>query len=77
MLKICTEDETTGAEGEKVPIKGGSLIEVFHEGVKDVPLYGATPPAVGAEGKGMSMANMGSAWVAMNGAIDQPGWGKF
>ena len=66
----------TGTDGEKFKIGGGSIVEVSHESVRDVPIYGATPPGTGTKGKGLSMVSVGQAWVAMNGAIDQPGWGK-
>lgn len=76
MLKLCTEDELTGPDGANFPVKGGTIVEVSHNAVRDVPMFGGTPPEVGAQGKGLQMVSVGQAWVAMNGAIDQPGWGK-
>lgn len=76
MFKLCTENELTTAKGEKLPIKGGSLIEVIHDDVRDVPMFGNQPPGTGTDMKGLSMVNVTEAWKDMNNAIEQPGWGK-
>ena len=76
MFKVCTEDEITTAKGEKLSLKGGSLIEVVHGDVKDVPVFGNQPPGTGTDQKGITMMNVEEAWKDMNAAIDQPEWGK-
>lgn len=69
MFKICTENEMSNSKGEKVPLKGGSFIEVVHEDVRDVPMYGAEPPGTGTAGKGLALSNYAEAWKNMNEAI--------
>jgi len=76
MFKLCTENELTTAKGEKLPIKGGSLIEVVHDDVREVTMFGNQPPGTGTDMKGLSMVNVTEAWKDMNLAIEQPGWGK-
>lgn len=76
MFKVCTEDEITTAKGEKLSLRGGSLIEVVHGDVKDVPVFGNQPPGTGTDQKGITMMNVEEAWKDMNAAIDQPEWGK-
>lgn len=71
MYKLCAENEISDARGAKVPLKGGSLIEVIHEDVRDIPMYGAEPPGTGTGKKGMAMANVGEAMQRMNEAIDK------
>lgn len=70
MYKLCTENEISNAKGEKIPIKGGSLIEVVHDDVRDVPIYRAEPPGTGTDGKGLAITNIAGAWKNMNEAID-------
>lgn len=70
MFKLCTENEMSDSKGEKIPLKGGSLIEVIHDDVRDVPIYGAEPPGTGTGGKGLTMVNLAGGWNSMNEAID-------
>lgn len=71
MFKLCTENEMDNSKGEKVPLKGGSFVEVVHEDVRDVPMYGAEPPGTGTAGKGLLIANYAEARNNMNVAIDK------
>ena len=65
------------ADGTQVPIKGGSLIEVGHQDVRDVPMFCASPPGTGTLGKGYNMVNPEKIFSDMYGALGQPGWGKY
>lgn len=76
MYKICTENEIKNGKGDLVPIRGGSLIEVVHEDVRDVPLFGNEPPGTGTDMKGLAMTNVTQAWKDMNAAVEKPNWGK-
>lgn len=76
MYKICTEDAIKNSKGDLLPLRGGSLIEVVNEDVRDVPAFGNEPPGSGTAGKGISMANPTEAWKDMNAVVDKPGWGK-
>lgn len=71
MYKLCTDNEIRNSRGEKIPIKGGSLIEVIHNDVRDVPVYGAQPPGTGTEMKGVLVSNAAEGWKSMNKAIDE------
>lgn len=71
MFKLCTENEMNDSNGGKVPLKGGSFIEVIHKDVRDVPIYGALPPGTGTGGKGLFIANHAEGWKNMNEAIDK------
>lgn len=76
MYKICTEDQIANSKGELLSLKGGSLIEVSNEDVRDVPAFSNEAPGTGTAGKGLSMANALEAWKDMNAVVEKPGWGK-
>lgn len=71
MYKWCTETEVNNKKGESIPITGGSLIEVLHDDVRNVPIYGAEPPGTGTNQMGMTMVNIAQAYKNMNEAIDK------
>jgi hypothetical protein len=71
MFKLCTENEISNSKGEKIPLKGGSFIEVVHKDVRDVPMYGAEPPGTGTAGKGLFLANADEGRKNMYAAIDK------
>lgn len=71
MFKICTENEMNDSNGERVPLKGGSFIEVVHKDVRDVPIWGGSAPGTGTSGKGLFIANQAEGWKNMNEAIDK------
>lgn len=77
MLKVCTENEIANSKGELIPIRGGSLIEVSHGDVKDVPVFGNQPPGTGTLGQGLSMVGVAEAWKTMNASVEIPHWGRF
>lgn len=77
MFKLCTENQIANSKGDFIPIRGGSLIEVINEDVRDVPAFGNEPPGTGTAGKGTSMANPVEAWKDMNAEVDKGGWGKY
>lgn len=76
MYKICTQNELTTAKGEKLPVKGGSLIEVIHGDVRDVPIYGAQPPGTETNMQGLTIISAAKAWEDMNAAVAKPNWGR-
>ena len=77
MYKICTEDQLTTSSGEVVSTKGGSLIEVGHNDVRDVPMFGNSAPGTGTQGEGYALASGEQMWAGMNASLSKPGWGRL
>lgn len=77
MFKICTENEISNSKGDLIPIKGGTLIEVSHKDVRDVPAFNNDPPGTNTVGQGLVMAGPTEAWKTMNAAVEVPNWGKI
>lgn len=76
MYKLCTENEIEDARGKKIPIKGGSLIEVLANDVRDVPMFHNDPPGTGTDMKGLTPTNMVAGVKDMNALLDTGRWGK-
>ncbi|KAK5073280.1 hypothetical protein LTR70_008783 [Exophiala xenobiotica] len=75
MHKICTQDQISNAKGELIPLRGGSLIEVINQDLRDVPMYGSQPPGTDTDMKGLAMVNVTEAWKDMNAAVEKRKWG--
>lgn len=76
MYKICTENEIEDARGQKISVKGGSLVEVLANDIRDVPVFGNQPPGTGTAMKGLNPSNMVAGLNDMNAQLDSEGWGR-
>jgi 3-hydroxybutyrate dehydrogenase len=78
MLALVKDNEIVseeGSAGEKIPIVGGTCLEVLAKYVRDVPILNNTGPY--ATGKpGHSVSDAAKIYTEVLGTVKTPGWGK-
>lgn len=75
MLKIVTGDEMTEPDGSKITVKGGTLLEIGMEHVRDIPILNNSGPVRSA--RGAPTVNVMESYNTAIAGLKGYGWGQI